>query len=224
VPPSRRKTSSDGSGEERTRDPERTKARILKAATDLFMKRGPTGCSLDDISKEAGVNRGLIYHYFRTKDTLFDHVVARPLADFIEVHLEFLQRGPLDLEGLRSATASFFRFLARHPELVRLLGWLSLVPRVAVDVSQLELTKSLHTRVVKRIEDAQSEGLLRREIPAAHLLISIVDLCLGWHLNRAQWVEKLASGARDRKELDEERLAAILDLIAAAARPAPAAA
>ena len=53
----RRKTTVGGSGEERTRDPERTKARILKAATDLFMKVGPTGCSLDDISREAGVNR-----------------------------------------------------------------------------------------------------------------------------------------------------------------------
>jgi TetR/AcrR family transcriptional regulator len=214
----------DGSGEERTRDPERTKARILKAATELFMKVGPTGCSLDDISREAGVNRGLIYHYFRTKDTLFDHVVARPLAEFIEVQLEFLQRGPLDLEGLRSATASFFRFLSRHPELVRLLAWMSLVPRVAVDISQLELTRSLHARVVKRIEDAQSEGLLRREISAKHLLVTIIDLCLGWHLNREQWAEKLAFGERDRKELDEERLAAILDLIAAAARNGPVAA
>lgn len=211
-------------GEERARDPERTKARILKAATDLFMRLGPTGASLDDISREAGVNRGLIYHYFKTKDTLFDCVLARPLAEFLDSQLEFLQARTLDPAGLSDATASFFRFLGKHPELVRLLSW-TMAMRLPIDVSQLELTKALHARAVKRIEEAQTAGLLRRDLSAPHVLITIIDLCTAWHMSRDQWIERLAFGERNRRELDEERLAAIQDLLRAAVAPtaAPAA-
>src|SRR5690349_16993469 len=103
------------------RDAERTKARILTAATDLFTRLGPGATSIDEISEKAGVNRGLIHHYFRTKDHLFDQVLIRPLTSFLEQHVEFLQARP-DVDGLCDATRSFFRFLGRHPDLVRLLS------------------------------------------------------------------------------------------------------
>jgi AcrR family transcriptional regulator len=208
-------------GEERARDPERTKARILKAATDLFMKLGPTGASLDDISREAGVNRGLIYHYFKTKDTLFDCVLARPLAEFLDSQLEFLHTRTLDANGLCEATASFFRFLGMHPELVRLLSW-TMAMRLPVDVANLELTRALYGRSVRHIEEAMAAGLLRKDLSAPHVLITVIDLCTAWHMQRDQWIEKLAFGERNRRELDEERLAAIQDLLRAAVAPIPA--
>jgi AcrR family transcriptional regulator len=208
---------------ERRRDPERTKARILKAATDLFIRAGLNGTSLDDISKKAGVNRGLIYHYFRTKETLFDQVLARPLANYVQSHLEFLQKREFDLEALREATTAFFEFLAKRPELVRLLGWTLAMRRIAVDFAQLEFTKALFSRAVERIEEAKASGAIRADVDAAHLLITIIDLCVAWHLGRDEWVEKLSWSDRDRRALDEERLAAILDFLCAAVRPAPGA-
>ena len=77
----------------RRRDPERTKALILEAATELFMRCGLNGASLDDISKKAGVNRGLIYHYYKTKEFLFDQGFnpdygARPIKRAIERFVE----------------------------------------------------------------------------------------------------------------------------------------
>ena len=100
----------------RKRDPERTKRRILKAATDLFTRCGLNGASLDDISKKAGVNRGLIYHYFKTKEVLFDQVLAKPLNNYVQLHLEFLQSSELDVDALRKSTESFFFFLQKHPD------------------------------------------------------------------------------------------------------------
>jgi AcrR family transcriptional regulator len=201
------------------RDPEKTRARILKAATDLFTRCGLNGASLDDISRKAGVNRGLIYHYFKTKEMLFDQVLARPLASYIQSHLEFLQRRDLDVEALREATAQFFRFLSAHPDLVRLLGWTLAMRRVAVDLAQLELSKALFSRAVERIEDAKQRGAFRRDLDATHLLITIIDLSVAWHLGRAEWIEKLSWSDRDTRALDEERLAAILDLLTAAVTP-----
>lgn len=207
---------------ERARDPERTKAKIVRAATELFTRVGPTGASLDDISKKAGVQRGLIYHYFKSKDALFDQVLARPFAEFLESHLEFLRVGRLDVDGLCEATSGFFRFMARHPELVRLLGWVMAMRHVLRDLPQLEITRALIARTLARVEEARAAGALRADVHPAHLLISIIDLCVAWFLTRDEWVEKLGWGERELAQLDEERLAAILDLVRAAARPSAA--
>jgi TetR/AcrR family transcriptional regulator len=207
--------------ENRLRDAERTKARILTAATDLFTRLGPGATSIDEISEKAGVNRGLIHHYFRTKDHLFDQVLIRPLTSFLEQHVEFLQARP-DVDGLCDATRSFFRFLGRHPDLVRLLSWTLAMRRVLLgEGSQLELTRALMQRLVRRIEEAQASGVVRKEISAPHLLITIVDLCVSWHLASEDWSAKLGWSARPRTEVDEERLAAIVDVVAATARPHP---
>jgi len=203
----------------RKRDPERTKKRILKAATDLFTRCGLNGASLDDISKKAGVNRGLIYHYFKTKEVLFDQVLAKPLTNYVQLHLEFLQSQELDADALRKSTESFFHFLRKHPELVRLLGWTLAMRRIASDLAQLEFTRALYTRAVERIEEGKRAGHIREGVSAEHLLITIIDLCIAWFLSRDEWVEKLSWKDRDTQELDEERLAAILDFVDAAVRP-----
>lgn len=218
----RRRRTEDGHGDaEKLRDAERTKARIVQAATDLFMSLGPTGASLDDISRKAGVARGLIYHYFRTKEQLFEQVLARPLADLLEQHLAFLEARRLDVEGLCQGAEAFFRFLGRHPELVRLIGWTMAMRRLAGDFAQLEVTRALFARMVRRIEEAKAEGLLRADLDPRHLLVTILDLSIAWHLGRDEWCQKLAWQDRDLAQLDEERLAAILDVVARVAAPIP---
>lgn len=203
----------------RERDPERTRAQILQAATRLFTRCGLNGASLDDISKEAGVNRGLIYHYFKTKETLFDQALARPLATYAQHQLELLQRRDFDALTLREAISEFFHFLGRHPELVRLLSWTLAMRRFALQLAQLELTKVFFAAAVQRLDEAKAAGRIRPSVDSAHLLITIIDLCVAWHLTRDEWVQKLDWTDRERAQLDDERLAAILDLIDAAVRP-----
>jgi AcrR family transcriptional regulator len=215
----RRGASTDDDSKQR--DPERTRARILRAATELFTRMGPAGASLDEISRKAGVQRGLIYHYFKTKESLFEQVLSRPLTDYLESHFEFLQIQTFDVDGLCQATSAFFHFLGRKPELVRLIGWVNAMGRVVVP--QLDVTRALFARTLKRIEEAKAAGALRADLDSAHLLITVIDLSVSWHLTRAEWSEKLSWSQRDPRELDEERLAAILGVVRAVASPSPAA-
>ncbi len=201
------------------RDPERTKAQILQAATALFTKCGLNGASLDDISREAGVNRGLIYHYFRTKESLFDQVMARPLAEYSQQQLALLQRPDFDAVTLRDAVSGFFHFLGRHPELVRLLAWTLAMRRISLELSQLELTKVFFQAAVRRIDEAKQAGRIRNSVDSAHLLISIIDLCVSWHMSRQEWAHKFDWNPNDVEALDRDRLAAILDLLEAAVEP-----
>jgi AcrR family transcriptional regulator len=50
---------------------------ILDSARTLIADRGPSRVTLREIADHAGVNFGLLYHYFGTKDQLLNEVFAR---------------------------------------------------------------------------------------------------------------------------------------------------
>jgi hypothetical protein len=91
--------------------------------------------------------------------------------------------------------------------------------KIAIDLAQLELTRSLFSKAVSRIKEGQDKGFIRAEISAHHLLITIVDLCVSWHLSRDEWLEKLTWSEEERESINQERLDAILDLLEAAVGP-----
>ena len=47
---------------------------ILRAAIEVFSRKGYHGCRIADVAREAGVAYGLVYHYFRGKDELLESV------------------------------------------------------------------------------------------------------------------------------------------------------
>jgi TetR/AcrR family transcriptional regulator len=86
---------------ERQRDPERTKARILEAATAEFAAKGFAGARVSGIAARAGVNQQLIAYYFDGKEGLYREVGRRwrayeaeaipddtPLAEMIKRYVQ----------------------------------------------------------------------------------------------------------------------------------------
>ena len=59
----------------RTRDAEGTKARILDAAKKEFARSGLGGARVDVIADKAHANKRMIYHYFGSKEGLFQTVL-----------------------------------------------------------------------------------------------------------------------------------------------------
>ncbi|TQM83833.1 TetR family transcriptional regulator [Saccharothrix saharensis] len=62
---------------ERKRDPERTKARILDAATVEFGAKGYAAARVSAIADRAGVNKQLISYYFGGKEGLYRELAGR---------------------------------------------------------------------------------------------------------------------------------------------------
>jgi TetR/AcrR family fatty acid metabolism transcriptional regulator len=54
----------------------RKRARILAAATRLFMERGYRATSIDEVARAARIAKGTVYLYFRSKADLLVHAVA----------------------------------------------------------------------------------------------------------------------------------------------------
>ena len=53
------------------RDPELSRERVLQAGIRVFSERGPDAATVARISREAGLNRRMVYHYFDSKEGLY---------------------------------------------------------------------------------------------------------------------------------------------------------
>src|ERR1700733_4419185 len=59
---------------------------LVRAAQIIFAKKGFDATRIEDVAKQAGVSKGLMYEYFRSKEDLFfavcDQLAAkRPISD-----------------------------------------------------------------------------------------------------------------------------------------------
>jgi len=80
----RQRLNTDGVNRKRRRLPaEARRAELLKAARAVFSRHGLEGARVRDIAREANANIATLFHYFKTKEDLFEAAVLQPLDDFI---------------------------------------------------------------------------------------------------------------------------------------------
>lgn len=63
-------------GGPRSKKGERTRARLLEAAKEIFEEYGFLDARVTDIAERAGVSHGSFYHYFESKEQIFREVAA----------------------------------------------------------------------------------------------------------------------------------------------------
>ena len=106
----------------RIRDAEATKARILAAAKREFAKTGLGGGRVDVIAEKARANKRMIYHYFGSKDALFQAVLEDAYIDIRTAE----QKLNLDHLEPRAALEKLVRFTwdyyLKNPEFITLVN------------------------------------------------------------------------------------------------------
>jgi AcrR family transcriptional regulator len=118
--PKRRETSA--ASKPRTRDAEATKARILEAAKREFAKNGLGGARVDVIAEKARANKRMIYHYFDSKEGLFQTILENAYLDIRTAE----QKLNLDHLAPRVALERLVRFTwdyyLKNPEFITLVN------------------------------------------------------------------------------------------------------
>jgi AcrR family transcriptional regulator len=98
----------------------KSRAAILKAATELFAHKGYDATTTDEIARKAGTSKGLIYHHFRSKEAL----LVALLDEFMMKTLEIPELATGNIETRRTALVNFihmwFREIRSNPALVKL--------------------------------------------------------------------------------------------------------
>lgn len=172
--------------ERATRDPERTRASILSAATQEFAAKGLEGARTDDIARRSGANKRMIYHYFGSKDGLFQAVLEDTYARIrgSEADLQLTSRDPVLAMG--QLVAFSFDWFLRHPEFVKLLNEENL--HGAAHVRSSNVARSLNMPLVELIsellERGAASGQFRTGVDPVQLYISIAGISYFYFSNR----------------------------------------
>jgi AcrR family transcriptional regulator len=58
-----------------------TKDLILKTAKKLFAKNGLTETTMDEVAGDARIGKGTIYHYFKSKEQMYSHILDDDMAN-----------------------------------------------------------------------------------------------------------------------------------------------
>ncbi len=161
-------------------------AEITEAALAVFAENGYSATRVDDVAKRAGVSKGLLYLYFKTKEELFKAVIrsfvapkVRELSSIVDesdLSAEEFIRGPF-LTMIKTLPESPIRIMVRlmfseghkHPDLVEFY-WENVV------VHAIEMMKKL---IARGVAEGQFRNTAVDELP--QLFVSPVIFSIFWN-------------------------------------------
>ncbi len=190
--------------QKRTRDPEATRRRLLEAGIEVFSDHGPDGGSVSMIASAAGVNRRMLYHYYGSKEGLYEAVIRHVYGEFCSIEVE-LAHVLLPVEDLlRRMIGSYYEFLASHPCHVRLLSWENLRHGRAMRKSDATSMKAPILEALRiALERGQQEGRFRTDGDVKQLLISCMALSFFYFSNQFTVSQALGVSLSSREAIDE---------------------
>jgi AcrR family transcriptional regulator len=158
-----------------------TEERIVRAAVDVFTRKGRAGGRMQDIADRAGINKALLHYYFRSKDRLFKEVFKRVVpVIFSDVFKIMGEDIPL-FEKIEKFTASYMDVIEEHPHFpLFVVRALEGSPDLFAD-TVLSTFEHLGFNPVKRLEEDirnEAQAGVIGDIDARHLMVNIMSMSI----------------------------------------------
>jgi AcrR family transcriptional regulator len=177
--------------------PEARRAQLLDLGVGLLATRSLDELTIDVLAEEAGVSRGLLYHYFGNKQDFREAVVRRAVDDLVRQTAP--PPGGDPLERLLASMAAYVDYVVANYQ-----GYTSLVRGAAGGNETLrQLYEEARTALTDRIFDQDARGELVPDTPAVRLVVRgwsalAEELVLTWvaepgGVTREQLLDALAS-------------------------------
>lgn len=156
---------------------EQTRQNIKDSAFVLFARKGFSDTSVRSIADEAGISKGLIYHYFDSKE----HILQAIFNDLTQIGNQAMDfpEGLTSMEKLEQMLELIFRYIKKSKEVIRLMISLALQPdAVATLKSSIDQYNAHQIEIMKPIfEDL---GYENPETEAYYLAAKLDGITLGY--------------------------------------------
>ena len=158
--------------------PPATRQRILKVATEEFANRGFAGARIETIMRRSKVSKNLIYHYFKSKEQLFQTVLE---ADYEKIRFDRVDwpvEGRDPVENIRDLVGMIFEHWRMSNQFIKLLASENFSK--GRHIRKMHRIREEYTRRIERIDAVLAEGVnqrcIRPGIDAAELYVSMSAL------------------------------------------------
>ena len=103
------------------RNSEQSRRAILEAAAAEFANEGIAGARIDAIASTAGVNKALLYYYFRDKENLYGAALEHTFRGLLEELVRILDTERAVGYKVLAYALTHFNYVASHPHYRRLV-------------------------------------------------------------------------------------------------------
>lgn len=135
-----------------------TRAKLIKAAREAFATKGFADSSMDDLTAQAGLTRGALYHHFGDKKGLLEAVVGQIDEEMTTRLGEILANAATTWDGFVDESIAYI-LMATEPEIQRIM--LLDGPSVLGDPSQWQGQNSCIRSTERSLEKLMDEGVIR---------------------------------------------------------------
>ncbi|REB08602.1 TetR/AcrR family transcriptional regulator [Sporosarcina sp. BI001-red] len=128
---------------------EAKKKRIMDAAIHEFAEHPYEQASTNQIVKEARIGKGMLFHYFDTKQALYEYLVDRALHVMEELSAQYIDGSEPDfIERMKGSAKLKMDVYRLHPDLFHFIGQVV-----------LEKESKIPKALAARLEKMQQDGL-----------------------------------------------------------------
>jgi AcrR family transcriptional regulator len=176
--------------------PDERRSQLLDLGVRLLATRSLDELSIDLLAEEAGISRGLLYHYFGNKHAFHEAVVRRAADDLIAQTAPPASGEPL--ERLLASVTAYVDYVVANYE-----GYVSLIKGAAGGNETLrQIYEEARSTLSERIFTEDAQGELIEDTPHNRLVVR------GWS---AMAEELVIAWGRDQAGVSRQEL---LDIIA----------
>ena len=159
-------TSTGTSRAPRTRlTPDQRRTQLLDLGVSLLATRSLDELTIDVLAEEAGISRGLLYHYFGNKHDFREAVVRRAVGDLVEQTAP--PEGGEPLDRLLASVAAYVDYVVANYQ-----GYVSIVRGAAGGNEALRrVYEETRAALTDRIFTEDAQGEIIPDTPAARLMV-----------------------------------------------------
>lgn len=198
--------------------PEESRAAILRAAAREFAEHGIAGARTDAIARAAGVNKALLYYYFKDKETLYGAVMDAAFSGLKNTVFKVLESDLPPREKMLAYAGAYFDFIASNQMYPRLMQREMMRAREGHSPHIEKMIKNYIRPIFLRVGEVMQQGIKDgdfRPVNPAHFVPSMVAMIV-FYFSSAPMMQKIVGFNPLTPERIAERRAAVLDFISAA--------
>jgi AcrR family transcriptional regulator len=187
VKPGKSQATQKYQRQQRTNDPDQTRADILEAAEGEFARHGYAGTTIDSIAQKTRRSKRMIYYYFNSKAKLYVAVLENAYARIrvAEAKVDLGEEDPR--QSLKNLVDFCFDFHFDHPTFVKLIMSENLNDAKYLPASSL--IGELHRPMLQRIDQCLRLGyqkeLFHQAVTPIEIHMTLSGLCFFNVSNRA---------------------------------------
>lgn len=196
----------------RERNSQKSKEDILRAAEIKFAEKGIYGTRVDDIAKEANINKRMLYEYFGNKEDLYRAVLVEVYSRLSKEEMHLLSEDIDCIDAVKKIIGLYFNFLKNNPTYVNLILWENLNKGEYIeDINFTDIKDPAFALFGEVINRGKKEGVFRKEVDTEQAILSLLTYSFSYFSNRYT-LSKLLGKRIDTDESIKKRVETVTEM------------